>query len=422
MTRLLALIGVAISCVPAVALATCEELKQRIADGMSGGGVTGFHLDIVPVDQVDERKVVGTCEARSKKILYSRTFTTGTSPASSTLQSSPRMAAAQGNTAVAASPASKPTSNSSSVTPAAPRVAAAQTSTVAAVLPAVQPAMSSSSTTPAAARAMSKPTRRGATFRDPLSEGGEGPVMVVIPAGEFSMGSAQTGIDRRYGEGPVHRVKLPAFALARTETTFDDYDRFTKATGRRLADDEGLGRGTRPVVDVSWLDALAYTQWLTAQTGFTYHLPSEAQWEYAARAGGKPGAAYGTGDCISAKQANFNDAATPFNNCPVSSINLGRAQAVASYAPSAFGLYDMHGNVFEWTADCVHLNYEQAPSDGSAWLQEAGGKCSERIVRGGSWQSGQVSVRASLRAGIGYSDPSALIGFRVARVLQPQSR
>jgi formylglycine-generating enzyme required for sulfatase activity len=420
MTRLLALIGVAISCVPAVAMATCEELKQRIADGMTAGGVTGFQLEIVAADQVDTRKVVGICEARTKKILYSKTLTTGTSPATAAPQGPPREAAAKTGTAAPA--ASEPKSNASSVIPAAPHMAATQTGTVAATLPAGKPKMSSSSVAPAAPRVPAKPTRRGATFRDPLTEGGEGPVMVVIPAGEFSMGSAQTGIDRRYGEGPVHRVKLPAFALARTETTFDDYDRFTKATGRRFADDGGLGRGTRPVVDVSWLDALAYTQWLTAQTGFTYRLPSEAEWEYAARAGGKPGAGYSTGDCISAKQANFNDAATPFNNCPTSSINLGKAQPVASYAPSAFGLYDMHGNVFEWTADCVHLNYEQAPSDGSAWLQEAGGKCSERMVRGGSWQSGQVSLRASLRAGIGYSDPSALIGFRVARVMQPQTR
>jgi formylglycine-generating enzyme required for sulfatase activity len=383
--RLMALIGVACLAAPALAVAACEELKQRIAQGMAGGGLTDFQLDIVPTDQVDSRKVVGTCEADTKKILYSRASTRG---------------------------AAKPSAAALS----APTAAAAPTSPVAAALPASKPAPSMGSVAPTPVRAVAKPDRGGASFRDVLSEGGEGPVMVVIRAGDFLMGSSQTGIDRRYSEAPPHRVKVPAFALARTETTFDDYDRFAKATGRRMADDAGLGRGARPVVDVSWLDALAYTQWLTAQTGFTYRLPSEAEWEYAARAGSK--SAYHTGDCISAKQANFNDTATPFNNCPTSGINLGKAQPVASYPPSAFGLFDMHGNVFEWTGDCVHLNYENAPSDGSAWLQEGGGKCSERMVRGGSWQSGPVSVRASLRAGIGYSDPSALIGFRVARVVR----
>jgi formylglycine-generating enzyme required for sulfatase activity len=390
-TRLLALIGVASLSVPGLAFATCEELKQRIADGMTSGGLTDFQLDIVAADQIDSqvdtRKVVGTCEARTKKILYSRT-------------GAPSTAALQGK----------------------PSVAPPQPSTATAVLPASKPGVKPSSEAPGAARAIAKPARSGATLRDPLSEGGEGPQMLVIPAGEFVMGSAQTGVDRRYSEAPEHRVKLRAFAIARTETTFEDYERFAKATTRRLPDDEGQGRGMRPVIDVSWLDALAYTQWLTAQTGVTYRLPSEAEWEYAARARGKAGAAYSTGDCISAKQANFNDAGAPLNNCPVSNINLGKAQPVASYAPNAFGLYDMHGNVFEWTADCVHLSYEQAPIDGSAWLQDANGKCSERMVRGGSWQSGQVSVRSSLRAGIGYSDPSPLIGFRVVRDLSPQGR
>jgi formylglycine-generating enzyme required for sulfatase activity len=213
---------------------------------------------------------------------------------------------------------------------------------------------------------------------------------------------------------------VAAFALARTEVVFEDYDRFAQASGRRPPDDDGQGRGTRPVVNVSWYDATEYAQWLSSQTGFTYRLPSEAEWEYAARAGGKRGAHYSTGDCISAQQANFNDAATTtFNNCPASSINLGKAQSVGSYAPNRFGLYDMHGNVFEWTADCLHLSYVQAPSDGSAWLEAADGNCGERMVRGGSWQSGQISVRSSLRAAIGFRSSSGLIGFRVARVTPP---
>jgi formylglycine-generating enzyme required for sulfatase activity len=274
-----------------------------------------------------------------------------------------------------------------------------------------------------------KPIKRGELngkkpLQDPLQIGDAmGPEMVVIPAGTFMMGSTATGIDRRYRESPEHRVSLASFAMSRTEITFDDYDRFARATKRRMADDDGQGRGTHPVVDVNWIDATEYGQWLTAQTGFTYRLPSEAEWEYAARAGGKAGTAFSTGGCISAKQANFNDtAASVFNNCPSSNLNLGKAQPVASYAPNAFGLHDMHGNVFEWTADCVHLTYERAPSDGRIWLEEDGGNCGEHMVRGGSWQSGQISVRSSLRAAIGYADASGLIGFRIVRELAPPQR
>jgi len=378
--RFLPPIVLAIASVPTLALAACDDLKMRIAEGLTAKGVSGFQLDIVAIDAVDARAVVGRCEAGSKKILYSRGETEGA--------------------------------------PMAPRAPTTVAPTVDAV-----PTKPSRMSVPDSS-AVTKSTRSeqaNKAFRDPLQQGGEGPLMVIIPTGEFMMGSTVRGIDRRYRESPEHGVRVAAFALARTEVTFDDYDRFAQASGRRLPDDDGQGRGKRPVVNVSWYDASEYAQWLSAQTGFSYRLPSEAEWEYAARAGGKRGAAYSTGDCIAARQANFNDApATTFNNCPASNISLGKAQSVGSYAPNGFGLYDMHGNVFEWAADCMHLGYEQAPSDGSAWLQEADGNCDQRIVRGGSWQSGQISVRSSLRAAIGSKDSSGLIGFRVARVISPQ--
>jgi len=368
---------VAIASVPTLALAACEDLKARIAEGLTAKGMSGFQLDIVAIDAGDARAVVGRCEAGSKKILYSRGGT-----------------------------------EDASMAPRPPETVARTVDVV--------PTKPSPTDSPA----VTKPTRSepaNQAFRDSLQQGGEGPLMVIIPTGEFMMGSAVTGSDRRYREAPEHRVSVVAFALARTEVTFDDYDRFAQANARRLPDDGGQGRGPRPVVNVSWYDAGEYAQWLSTQTGFSYRLPSEAEWEYAARAGGKRGAHYSTGDCISARQANFNDAqATTFNNCPASSISLGKAQSVGSYAPNGFGLYDMHGNVFEWTADCVHLSYERAPSDGRAWLQEADSNCGERIVRGGSWQSGQISVRSSLRAAIGSKDSSGLIGFRVARVIPPR--
>jgi formylglycine-generating enzyme required for sulfatase activity len=480
--RRMALLGVAFLGMPGLAFASCEELKARIAEGMTSRGFTAFELEIVAAEAPETGKVVGRCEERTKKILYSNTFAAAVKPAvnpGAAAASAPRVSqpqasgtasvpASSSKSSVTAEPASTPAAApavKSSATAAAPRavvpapaiaaaavtwgaapaaprgmvpeagsVSAAQPASVnqnaAASAARVAPsAATSASLTPSAGpkpstatspRVPAKPSRNvapGAALRDALGEGGQGPLLVVIPGGEFIMGSSQPSVDRRYSEGPEHRVKVPAFALARTETTFDDYDRFATATGRRMPDDGGLGRGTRPVTDVSWLDAMAYAQWLTAQTGFTYRLPSEAEWEYAARAGGKAGLAYSTGDCISAKQANFNDAAVQFKDCPTTGVNLGRSQPVGSYPANAFGVHDMHGNVFEWTADCVHLSYTEAPSDGSAWLQDAGGKCSERMVRGGSWQSGQVSVRSSLRAAIGYSDASTLIGFRVARSL-----
>ena len=378
----------AIAAVPTLAVAACEDLKARIADGMIAGGLRDFELEIVPIDAVDARTVVGQCEAGSKKIVYRR-----------------------GGPAVGAAP--KPPVAATRPPPSTSEPAARTVDTLSAKPIPKSPPVAPAASKPARSEAASKP------FRDSLQQGGEGPLMILLPAGEFVMGSGlSAGI---YREGPEHPVTVPAFALGRSEVTFDDYDLYAKANGRRIPDDGGLGRGNRPVVNVSWFEANEYVQWLSAQTGFAYRLPSEAEWEYAVRAGGKRGAPYSTGDCISGLKANFNDALpATFNNCPSSGISVGKAQPVGSYAPNGFGLYDMHGNVFEWTADCVHLGYERAPSDGSAWLQEADGNCTERILRGGSWQSGQVSVRSALRAALGPKEASGLIGFRVARSIPPK--
>ncbi|MDP3280168.1 MAG: SUMF1/EgtB/PvdO family nonheme iron enzyme [Nitrosomonas sp.] len=192
----------------------------------------------------------------------------------------------------------------------------------------------------------------GQTFRDPLKSGGEGPLLTVIPAGRFLMGSPQDEPGRSEGESPQHEVIIAQpFALGVYAVTFAEYDRFCAATGRKAPADYDWGRENRPVIDVSWHDAQAYCGWLNEQTGQSYRLLSEAEWEYACRAGTQT--PFYTGKTINSDQANFNK-------------KHGRTLLVGSFAPNAFGLYDMHGNVWEWTQDCWHENYRGAPNDGSA--------------------------------------------------------
>ena len=211
------------------------------------------------------------------------------------------------------------------------------------------------------------PPKPGEVFRDCPSC----PEMVVVPAGAFRMGSPASEAGRSDDEGPRHRVTLRSFALGVTEVTFDEWDACVRGggCGGRRPDDEGWGRGARPVINVSWEDARAYVRWLSRETGKSYRLPSEAEWEYAARAG--TATPFHTGATISTDQANYADR---------------RTTLVGAFAPNAFGLYDVHGNVWEWVEDCWHDSYRGAPSDGTAWT--AGGDCSRRVLRGGSWDKG----------------------------------
>ena len=214
------------------------------------------------------------------------------------------------------------------------------------------------------------PVEPGRVFRDRLSGGGEGPALVVIPPGRFRMGCLSNGLCLDV-EKPVHEVTVASpFALSVHEVTFEDFDRFTYPNE---VDDDGWGRGRRPVINVSWNDAQDYVAWLSAQTGASYRLPSESEWEYAARAGTK-----------------------------------------TKYSWGGFGLYDMHGNVNEWVEDCWNESYAGAPSDGTAWM---GGDCTRRVLRGGSWYNLPWAVRAALRHGDSTSHRSISIGFRVARTL-----
>lgn len=258
------------------------------------------------------------------------------------------------------------------------------------------------------------------SFQDSLAVGGFGPKLVVIPAGRFLMGSLVEKGSIRPTEQPTHEVSFnKPFAIGKYELTFADYDAFVKATGYSKPSDLGWGtkywgRGKTPVFNVSWHDAQRYLEWLSLQTGAKYRLPSEAEWEYAARAATRT--IYHTGDCINAEQANFHDK-EPYANCKPSGAYRGKVIKTGSFPPNPWGLHDVHGNILEWTQDCWHENYNDAPSDGSTWLTENNGNCDRRVLRGGSWSGRAVELRSSARTGNLIDQKSIFIGFRVMREL-----
>jgi formylglycine-generating enzyme required for sulfatase activity len=211
------------------------------------------------------------------------------------------------------------------------------------------------------------------------------------------MGSPDSEQGRNSNEGPQHSVTIKtAFAIGQYQVTFDEYDAFCTATNRNKPGDQGWGRGNRPVIHVSWEDAVAYCEWLFQQTGRTYRLPSEAEWEYACRAGTTT--AYSFGDDISQLGAY----AWFYDNSNQQTHPVGEKQ------PNAWGLYDMHGNVWEWCQDRWHGSYQGAPGDGSAW--ETGSE-KNRLLRGGSWASGNGNCRVAYRNCA--HDPGSSYGFRV---------
>ena len=219
------------------------------------------------------------------------------------------------------------------------------------------------------------------------------PEMVVIPAGSFLMGSPESEPGRWDDEGPQQRITIgEAFAMSRYEVTFGQWDACVDAGGcRHRPDDRGWGRGDRPVIKVSWEDAQEYVRWLNVRTGGGYSLPSEAQWEYAARAGTTT--PFYTGERITTAQANFDGDAT--YNGSSKGIDRGQTVSVGSFAPNGFGLYDMHGNVWEWTQDCWVGNLAGHASDGRANLD---GDCDRRVLRGGSWNDEPLLLRSANRS------------------------
>ncbi len=255
--------------------------------------------------------------------------------------------------------------------------------------------------------------QHGATFNDELDAIQESrlpfePEMVRIPPGKFLMGSPETEIGRWESEGPQHEVTITyMFEISKFEVTFDEYDAFANATQRELPNDQGWGRGRRPVINVSFDDAQAYAQWLSDQTGKQYRLPSEAEWEYAARA--KSQTRYWWNDDIGKNNAVCRTCSSQWDN--------QQTAPVGSFKANTFGLYDTAGNVYEWVQDCWHSNYTNAPADGSAWLEADGGNCDRRVVRGGSWNDIPQDLRSAFRGGDGTGNTDINLGFRVARAL-----
>jgi formylglycine-generating enzyme required for sulfatase activity len=245
----------------------------------------------------------------------------------------------------------------------------------------------------------------GSVFRDTLRDGSPGPEMVSISRGEFRMGDIQ-GSGSAY-ERPVHSVRIPRpFAIGRYEVTFDEYDMFARLTGRALPADEGWGRGRRPVINVSWKGAVAYAKWLSGQTGKRYRLPTEAEWEYAARAGTET--TYWWGDEVGKNRANCEGCGSEWDN--------KQTALVGSFAPNPWGLHDTVGNVWEWVQDCWHEGYASAPEDGSMpWETQAGDGCTRRVVRGGSWYFEPRYVRSAARSRYLPDYRLSYLGFRLAR-------
>ena len=251
------------------------------------------------------------------------------------------------------------------------------------------------------------PARRpGDTFREALSWGGQGPEMVVIPPGNFRMGCV-SGVDCYDDEKPVHEVTIPAaFAVSKYEVTFAQWEACVSTGGcSHRPEDQVWGRGNRPVIDVSWVDAQEYVRWLSEQTAGEYRLLSESEWEYAARAGAST--AYSWGSEVGSGRANCRGCGSQWD--------ATQTAPVGSFGENGFGLHDMHGNVLEWVQDCWNESYSGAPSNGSAWQS---GACSLRALRGGSWYADPKSLRSASRRKLGPAlGRIDILGLRVARTL-----
>ena len=257
---------------------------------------------------------------------------------------------------------------------------------------------------------------------------GSGPALVLVPAGRFQMGSHEherkiamaAGAQKKWleRETPQRWVGIERpFAMGRTPVTVGEWRVFAQATGWETQGevnwaDPGFPQAdTHPVVGVNWHDAQRYLAWLSEATGQRYRLPSEAEWEYACRAGTRT--AFSVGDTIGPGQANY-DGRFSYNGAPSGAYRGGTTPA-GMFPANPWGLYDMHGNVWEWVQDVVHENYEGAPLDGSAW--EAGGDGVRRILRGGCWQYHPRYLRSALRNAFSSALSNDIVGFRVVREL-----
>lgn len=269
----------------------------------------------------------------------------------------------------------------------------------------------------------------GNSFRDCA----DCPEMVVVPAGSFMMGSPKSEEGRRDDEGPQREVTFAKpFAVGKTAVTRSEYGAFVKQTGYKTdggcytwtgtewknhADkswrDPGFKQDDKhPVVCVNWEDAKAYAAWLSEKTGKPYRLLSEAEWEYSARAG--TATPFWWGSSIATSQANYHGNYTYGGS--IKGEYRQRTVSADSFEPNPWGLYNVHGNVWEWSNDCWNDSYNGAPTDGSAWTS---GDCGRRVVRGGSWSFSPLSLRSANRFGNGTGLRGDVFGFRIGRALTP---
>jgi len=265
-----------------------------------------------------------------------------------------------------------------------------------------------------------KPLKPGTSFRDCDDVC---PEMVVVPAGSFMMGSPSSEKGRNSDEGPQRRVTISKpFAVGKYEVTWDEWEACVADNGcdasgpEKAGGDNDWGRGRRPVIEVSWGDAIAYAGWLSKKTGEDYRLLSEAEWEYAARAGTTGRWSFKGGESELCRYANHADRQTGYSwrntKC---SDGIGKKTAeVGGYKANPWGLYDMHGNVWEWVQDCFG-DYKEAPSDGTAKEQP---NCTSRVLRGGSWLNDPQNLRSAGRYGGYAGGRDGGVGFRVVRMLK----
>ena len=243
------------------------------------------------------------------------------------------------------------------------------------------------------------------------------PDMVIIPPGAFMMGSPMEESERDSAEGPQHQVVIEtAFALGRYAVTFDEFDYFVRAAGyEHHPEDEGWGRGNHPAIYVSWDDAQAYVDWLSGEVGAEYRLPSEAEWEYACRAGTTT--PFSFGEVVHTSQANHNCNRT--YGASAEGEYREKTVPVGTFPENAFGLHEMHGNVWEWVEDCWNGSYRGAPTDGSAWKD---GNCSRPVLRGGAWDYFPKNLRSASRVRyISTAVRNSSAGFRIARTLETKA-
>jgi len=290
--------------------------------------------------------------------------------------------------------------------------------------------------------AASTPAQAAAPFRDCP----DCPAMVTVPAGSFQMGASEKEVRTAVGVGvarddlkmeqPQHQVSVASFAMATTEVTREQFDTFVRDSGYQAGApcwsmsgakpvksatndwrNPGFAQSSKhPVACVTWEDARAYARWLGQKTGKSYRLPTEAEWEYAARAGSTVGTSWGKASADACQYANVaNSSAVPPSQLVKAfpcADGFANTAPVAQFRANAFGLYDMLGNLWEWTEDCYNASYVGAPANSSAWLA---GDCSQHMFRGGSWHANPRFVRSTIRDWDFTTFRSNILGFRVAR-------